>query len=250
MAEIDLKTKDEIQKMRASGRIAARVLSELKNAAISGKTVLELDQMAEKIIHEAGGEPSFKGFKGYPTTTCISVNNEIVHGIPTKRVLKTGDIVGLDVGVFYDGYHTDTAITVGIGKITKEAQKLIDITKESLEMAIKMIKPGIHLGDIQSAIQVHVESAGFSVIRDLAGHGVGRALQEAPSIPNFGEKGKGLVLKEGMTLAIEPMVAAGDWHVKILDDGWTVVTADKSLSAHFEHTIAVTNNSGEILTKI
>lgn len=249
MAKIDLKTTAEIAKMRAGGRIAARVLNELTIAARPGVTILELDGLAEKIIREAGATPSFKGFKGYPTATCVSVNEEIVHGIPTSRELRDGDIIGLDVGVYYQGFHTDTAVSVGVGKISDEAQKLIDVTEESLRAAIKIIKPGIHLGDIQSAIQEKIESNGFSVIRDLVGHGVGQNLQEAPSIPNYGEKGTGLILQEGMTLAIEPMVAAGNWRVRVKDDGWTVVTADGSLAAHFEHTIAVTKDGCEILTK-
>lgn len=249
MSEIELKTKQDIAIMRAGGTIAARVLSELAKAAKPGKTILVLDTLAEEIIKKAGGTPSFKGFKGYPAATCISVNDEIVHGIPSDRVLVDGDIVGIDVGVYYKGFHTDTAITVAVGQISSEAQKLIDTTKKSLDIAIKMIKPGLHLGDIQAEIQETIEGAGFSVIRDLAGHGVGRNLQEAPSIPNYGQNGHGLVLKEGMTLAIEPMTAMGDWQVKMLDDGWTVVTADQSLSAHFEHSIAVTKAGCEILTQ-
>ncbi len=249
MSSIELKSKEEIGLMRAGGKIAACVLNELARAAKPGKTILELDSLAEKIIKDAGATPSFKGFKGYPSATCISVNEEIVHGIPTERVLKAGDIVGIDVGVFFEGFHTDTAITVGIGEIPPESQKLIDVTKKSLDLAIEMIKPGIHLGDIQSLIQKTVENAGFGVIRNLSGHGVGKHLQEPPSIPNFGEKGKGLILKEGMTLAIEPMVSAGDWHIKVKEDGWTVVMADGSSSAHFEHTIAVTKTGAEVLTK-
>lgn len=245
----NIKTKKEIEYMREGGRIAARVLDRLKSEAKPGKTTLELDTLAEKIILEAGAKPSFKGFKGYPKATCISVNDEVVHGIPCDRQLNDGDIAGIDVGVFYKGFHTDTAITVSVGKISDEAQKLINVTQESLNLAISLAKPGVHLGDIQSAIQQKIEGAGLAVIRDLAGHGVGRELQEAPSIPNYGEKGKGLVLKEGMTLAIEPMVAMGDWPVRVLDDGWTVVTSDGSLSAHFEHTIVVTNQGSEILTK-
>lgn len=249
MATINLKSKEEIAKMRAGGKIAARVLSQLAAVAKPGVTTKELDILAEKIMAKAGATPSFKGFKGYPAATCISINNEIVHGIPSDRILREGDIIGIDVGVYYQGFHTDTAISIGIGKISHEAQKLIDMTKKSLDMAIAMVKPDIHLGDVQAKIQKTIESAGFAVIRDLAGHGVGRELQEAPLIPNFGKYGKGLILKEGMTLAIEPMVAMGDWPVKILKDNWTVATADGSLSAHFEHTIAVTKDGCEILTK-
>lgn len=249
MEKINLKTSAEIKKMREGGKIAAAVLEKISNTVKTGVTVKDLDLIAEEKIRKAGAKPSFKGYKGYPTATCISINDEVVHGIPSERVLKNGDIVGIDLGVFYQGFHTDTAITIGIGKISQEAQKLIDITKKSLDSAIKEIKPGKCLGDVQFVIQKTVEEAGFGVIRDLVGHGVGRKLQESPSIPNFGKKGTGLILREGMTLAIEPMVSAGDWHIKVLNDGWTVVTADGSLSAHFEHTIAVTKNGCEILTK-
>lgn len=249
MEKINLKTLAEIKKMREGGRIAAAVLEKISKAAKSGVTVKDLDMMAEQMIQKAGAQPSFKGYKGYPTATCISINDEVVHGIPSERVLKEGDIVGIDLGVFYQGFHTDTAITIGIGRISKEAQKLINITKKSLDLAIKEIKPGQCLGDVQFLIQKTVEEAGFGVIRDLAGHGIGRELQESPAIPNFGKKGTGLVLREGMTLAIEPMVSAGDWHIRLRDDDWTVVTADGSLAAHFEHTIAVTKTGCDILTK-
>jgi methionyl aminopeptidase len=249
LPEISLKTPEEIAKMRLGGKIAAQVLSELSKAAKTGVSVLELDSLAERIIREAGAKPSFRGFRGYPAATCISVNEEIVHGIPSDRKLKEGDIVGIDVGVLYEGFHTDSAVSVGIGKITPEAQKLLDTTKKALEEAIKIIKPGIHLGDIQAVIQEQADKAGFGIIRDLTGHGVGRSLQEVPSIPNYGEKGQGIVLKEGMVLAIEPMFSAGSWKINIKDDGWTVVTADSSLAAHFEHTIAVIKDRSEVLTK-
>ena len=247
--EISLKTKQEIAIMRAGGKITARVLNKLKKEIKPGITTAKLDQTAEKLIAKSGAKPAFKGFRGYPASTCISVNDELVHTIPTAKEIQSGDIVGLDLGIFYQGYYTDAAITVGVGKISPKAKKLIQVTKESLEGAIGAVKPGIHLGDIQALIQEKIESAGFGVIRDLSGHGVGKNLQEEPSIPNFGKKGTGPILKEGMTLAIEPMVAAGDWQVKILDDGWTVKTADSSLSAHFEHTIVVTKDGAEILTK-
>lgn len=256
MEKISLKTAEEIEKMREGGRIAAAILKCLKKAARPGVTTKTLDLIAEKEIkkaclagRQAGAAPSFKGYKGYPTATCISVNDEIVHGIPSERVLGEGDIVGIDVGVYYKGFHTDAAMTIGIGKISTEAQKLINVTKKALDSAIKEVRPGKCLGDVQFVIQKTAEEAGFGVIRDLAGHGVGRQLQESPSIPNFGQKGIGLVLKEGMTLAIEPMVSTGDWHVKVQDDGWTVVTADGSLAAHFEHTIAVTKSGCKILTR-
>lgn len=247
--QIELKTKEEIAKMRLGGKIASRILDELKSKVKAGVTTAELDKMAAKMIVHAGAKPSFKGFNGYPNALCVSVNDEVVHGIPKARVLKNSDIVGLDIGVFYQGFHTDTARTYGVGRIENKAQRLLDVTWKSLEEGIKMAKPGNHLGDIQAAIQRTAEKAGFGVVRDLVGHGVGRKLQELPAIPNYGNPGTGPKLEVGMTLAIEPMITAGDWHVKILEDGWTVVTLDGSFSAHFEHTIAITKNGVEILTR-
>jgi methionyl aminopeptidase len=250
MSKINLKTKEEIEIMRCGGKIAARVLDVLEKSAKPGMTTLELNNMAEEIIVTSGAKPSFKGFKGYPSATCISINNEIVHGIPSDREIETGDIIGVDVGVYFQGFHTDTAITFGVGEISPKTQKLIDITKKSLENGLGKIKAGVFLGDVQFAIQSTIEQAGYSVIRDLTGHGVGKELQEAPSISNYGRKGQGLILEEGMTLAIEPMVAQGDYHVNILSDGWTVITTDDSLAAHFEHTIVVTKDGCDVLTKI
>ena len=249
MNEISLKKDKEIAIMRAGGKITARVLNKLKKEIKPGITTSKLDQIAEKLIAKSGAKPAFKGFYGYPASTCISVNDELVHTIPTAKKIQEGDIVGLDLGIFYQGYYTDAAITVGVGKISPKAKKLIQVTKESLEGAIQAVKEDIYLGDIQALIQEKIERAGFGVIRDLSGHGVGKNLQEEPSIPNFGKRGTGPILKEGMTLAIEPMVSAGDWHIKVLDDGWTVKTADGSLSAHFEHTIVVTKDGAEILTQ-
>ena len=249
--KISIKTSEEIAKMKKGGKIAALVLATIKSKIKPGITTAELDQIAVKVIkdHQAGF--SFQGFGGYPAVSCISVNNEVVHGLPsTTRILKDGDIVSVDVGVNYEGLHADTAATFAVGKISKEAQKLIDITQKSLAEGIKAIKPGKYLGDISAVIQQVIEDAGFGVVRDLTGHGVGKNLQEAPSIPNFGEYGTGPILKEGMTLAFEPMVTSGDWHIKVKPDGWTVITTDGSLSAHFEHTIAVTKSGAEILTKI
>ena len=248
--KIDLKTPEEIEIMREGGKIAARVLIYMEQIAKPGMTTSELDTVAEKMILAAGAIPSFKGFKGYPASICVSINDEVVHGIPSDRQLEVGDIVGIDVGVYFKGFHTDTAITIGIGKISEKAQKLINATKASLQNGIAKVKAGVYLGDAQNAIQQTIEQAGLTVIRDLTGHGVGRELQESPSIANYGQKGKGLLLTEGMTLAIEPMTAAGDWRVMMLEDGWTVVTADGSLSAHAEHTVAVTHGGCEILTKI
>ncbi len=227
MNEISIKTKEEIKIMRAGGKIAARVLEKLKKKILPGMTVKELDTLAEKEILKAEATPSFKNYHKYPATTCVSVNEEVVHGIPTNKIIHEGDLVGLDLGVFYKGYHTDTAVTIGVGKITPHAQKLRDITESALKKGIKAIKPGVHLGDIQEIIQKEIEKNGFGVIRDLSGHGIGKNLQESPSIPNFGKTGTGPVLK----------------------DGWTVVTADRSLAAHFEHTVAITKTGAEVLTK-
>lgn len=249
MSKVNLKNQAEIAKMRASGKIAAQVLSELSEFIKPGVLTSEVDSLAENIILKARAKPSFKNYQGYPATTCISINNEVVHGIPSSRTIKEGDIVSVDVGAYLDGYHSDTAATFPVGQISEKAQKLIDITKLSLSNGLGQVKPGAHLGDVQFAIQEIIESAGFGVVRDLTGHGIGRELHEDPSIPNFGQKGKGLLLEEGMTLAIEPMVTEGDWHVKTLENGWTVVTADGKLAAHFEQTIVVTKNGFEILTK-
>lgn len=250
MSNITIKNAQEIEKMRIGGKIAAAVLERLSKIAEPGMTIWELDTLAEEIIQKAGATPSFKGFKGYPTATCISINEEIVHGIPSDRVIRKGDVIGIDVGVQYGGYHTDTAVTIGLEPVSLEAQRLIETTKHALDQGLKQIKAGKYLGDAQAVIQEIIETERFGVIRDLTGHGVGRELQEAPSIPNYGKRGTGLLLEEGMTLAIEPMVAMGDWHIDVLDDGWTVVTADKSLAAHFEHTVLVTKDGCEILTKI
>ena len=248
--KITIKNKAEIEKMKKAGSIAALVLDTIKNEIKPGMTTTLIDQRAEEIILQNKAGFSFKGFGGYPAATCISINEEVVHGIPKNRTIEEGDLVGIDVGVNYQGYHADTAISVGVGKISQEKQKLLKITQESLGNGIALVKPGVHLGDIQAAIQATIESAGFGVIRDLSGHGIGTKLQEPPSIPNFGRAGTGLILREGMTIALEPMVSAGDYHIMIKADGWTVITADGSPSAHFEHTIAVTETGAEILTKL
>lgn len=234
--------------MRLGGKIGNRILVELKNDLRPGISTGEIDKSAEKLILSAGAKASFKGFRGYPASICVSINDEVVHGLPSERRLKEGDIVGLDLGVYYLGFHTDTAITCPVGKISQEARSLIDITSESLNKGIQEAQPGKFLGDVQAKIQEVIEAAGFGVIRGLSGHGIGRALQEDPVIPNFGRPGTGPCLEVGMTLAIEPMVAAGDGRTKILEDGWTIATLDGSLSAHFEHTIAITESGPEILT--
>ena len=248
--KISLKTPEEIAKMRAAGEIAGRILNELKKTAKVGMTTKELDEIALKKILETGSKPSFLGFSGYPGAICISVNDEVVHGIPGKRVLREGDIVGLDIGVFKNGYHADTAITFGLGKITPEAEKLLLVTCEALQEGLNECQAGKYLGDVQNKIQTVIEKANFGIVKDLTGHGIGQNLQEPPSIPNYGHPGSGPKLEVGMTLAIEPMVTLGDWHVQTLKDNWTIVTRDHSLSAHFEHTVAITANGPQILTEV
>jgi methionyl aminopeptidase len=223
---------------------------ELKKAIQPGITTKELDRIAEKVIRGFGATPSFKGYNGFPGSICTSVNDELVHGIPGSRVLNEGDIISLDIGACYDGYHGDSAWTYGVGEISPEAERLLTVTEESLYKGLEQAKPGARLGDISHAIQKHAEDAGFSIVREYVGHGIGQNLHEAPSIPNYGLPGKGPRLKPGMTLAIEPMVNAGKRFVRTLADNWTVVTTDGSLCAHFEHTIAITDEGHEILTKV
>jgi methionyl aminopeptidase len=212
-------------------------------------TTKDVDDAAEKLIRRHNVLPAFKGYRGFPGCTCISVNEEVVHGIPGSKVLKDGDLVSLDVGIIHDDYYSDTAVTVGIGKIDPIRQKLLDVTRESLYKGIAQAKPNNHLSDISAAVQQHVEKNGFSVVRNFVGHGIGRQLHEEPEIPNFGAPHQGPVLKEGMVFAIEPMVNMGGYHTKTLQDGWTVVTEDGKPSAHFEHTIVITGKGPEILTQ-
>jgi len=252
---IPIKTEKEIEIMRRAGRLLAGVMKEVVSRTEEGVSTFFLDQLAEDLILKAGAEPAFKGFKDrgrvYPAVLCASVNNQVVHAIPEEnQILKVGDIIGLDCGLKYQGYCADMAVTVPIGQISKKAGKLIKVTEKSLALAVKKIKPGAYLGDLSQAIQSCVEKRGFSVVRHLSGHGIGKELHEEPTILNYGKKGAGPILKAGMVLAVEPMVNIGDWKVKILDDGWTIVTSDGSLSAHFEHTILVTKTGSEILTKI
>jgi len=236
--------------MRQAGRIVAQILGILVEAIKPGITTKKLDEIAEEEVKKYGAIPSFKGYRGFPASICTSVNEEVVHGIPGERVLKEGDIISLDFGAIYKGFHGDAAVTVGVGKISSEAERLIKTTQEALEAGIAAAREGAHLSDISAAIQFCAESNGFSPVREYVGHGIGREMHEAPQIPNFGPPGRGPVLKRGMTLALEPMLNAGDWHTKVLSDRWTVVTADGSLSAHFEHTIAITEGEAEILTKL
>jgi methionyl aminopeptidase len=241
-----IKSDGEIATMRKCGRILAAILDKLRGETRPGIRTAQLDSIVAEESAKRGVIPSFKDYRGFPANLCVSVNNEIVHGIPGERILEEGDIVSLDVGAKLDGFHTDAAITVGLGRISKKAEELIAVTEGSLESSIARAKSGASTGDISAAVQHYVESRGFSVVREYTGHGVGRELHEEPQIPNF-VFGKGLLLRKGMTLAIEPMVNAGDWHTRTGPDQWTVLTADGSLSAHFEHTIAITDDEAEIL---
>ena len=245
---IELKSKIEIEKMRKAGQLAAQTLQEVANHVQPGITTQELDKIASRFVKKNGGIPVFVGYRGYPATICASINEEVVHGIPSSRELKEGDIIGIDFATSVDGYVGDTAKTYPVGKISEDAQKLIDVTRKSLEIGIDMMKPGNRLGDLGSAIQKYVEGEGYGVVRDFVGHGIGRQMHEDPAVPNYGTPGTGIRLEEGLVLAIEPMVTMGDWQVKLLDDEWTVVTKDGKWAAHFEHTIAITDNGPEIMT--
>ncbi len=247
---IILKSPQEIEKIRASGRIVAGAIEELKTRVRPGIRTKELDKIAEEFITKKGGIPAFKGYRGYPNTLCISVNEEIVHGIPSERILKEGDIVGIDLGVLLDSYYGDAAVTLPVGHISDKAKHLLETTEVSLYRAIETAVIGRRVSDISHSIQSCVENAGYSVVREFVGHGIGRSLHEDPPVPNFGEPGKGPQLKEGMVLAIEPMVNAGGYDLEVLENGWTAVTRDRSLSAHFEHTVAITRNGPLILTMI
>ena len=246
---IYLKSDREIEIMRKAGSITANILNHLKDSVNAGMSTLDIDKIAEKKCKEFKVQPAFKGYHGFPGCICISVNEEVVHGIPNaKKIIKEGDIVSLDFGVIYDGYYGDSAISIGVGKITDPARDLIEITKKSLFAGIENAVEGNHLFDISHAVQQCVESKGYSVVREFVGHGIGKNLHEEPQVPNFGPKGKGIVLKKGMVLAIEPMINIGTHAIKVLKDGWTAVTQDGKLSAHFEHTIAITNDGPNILT--
>lgn len=243
------KSRDEIQNMRISGGMLAQVLDVLKNSIKAGMTTQDLDDIARGALEKLGGNAPFLGYQGFPATLCVSVNEEVVHGIPGGRVIQDGDIVGLDYGVEYKGMITDSAITVAVGNISPETQQLIDVTKKSMMAGIKVVKAGAHVGDISAAVEAVLKPAGYGIVEDLAGHGVGDSLHEEPWIPNFGKAGKGPVLEAGMTICIEPMATLGSKKVRIAKDGWTVYTKDQSLAAHFEHTILVTEKGSEILTQ-
>lgn len=247
---IILKSLPEIEKMRKSNAIVAAILEELRKKIRPGVKTIELDRLSEDLALKKGARPAFKGYRGYPYSLCTSVNSEVVHGMPSERELKEGDIVSLDFGILNDGYYGDAAVTVPVGEITSGARKLLKITEEALYRGIAEVKAGNRIGDISSAIQGHVEAAGYSVVRDLVGHGIGKSLHEDPQVPNYGSGGRGIELKPGMVFAIEPMVNEGTYRVEILRDGWTVVTADGKLSAHFEHSVAITENGPVILSRI
>jgi methionyl aminopeptidase len=246
---IHVRSRAELEKMRAAGRLVGEVLTELASMVAPGVTTADLDLAAERRIARAGASAAFKGYHGYPATICASVNDEVIHGIPSgRRMLNEGDVISIDVGVVLDGWFGDSAITVPVGQVSEDAASLLRATEESLYKAIDAVKPGARISDIGHAVQQHVEARGFSVVREFVGHGIGQAMHEEPQIPNYGEPGRGLRLAEGMVLAIEPMVNAGKPTVKVLADGWTAVTRDGSLSAHFEHTVAVTAEGSWILT--
>ncbi|HET7215117.1 MAG TPA: type I methionyl aminopeptidase [Terriglobia bacterium] len=244
------KSATEIEKLRRSGRLVREILEEMRERAKPGVTTMDLEKFVERRLAKSGAIPAFKGYRGYPCCLCASVNEQIVHGIPSNRCLNEGDIISLDLGVIIDGYYGDSAMTVPVGTISEPLQKLLRVTEESLQLAIERARVGNRLGDVSSAVEHHVVSNGFSVVREFVGHGIGRQLHEEPQIPNFGEPGYGPPLKEGMVLAIEPMVNAGSPGLKILDDQWTAVTVDGAHSAHFEHMIAVTHNGPDVLTRL
>lgn len=245
-----IKSEKEIRAMRQAGSIVASALKILAEKVRPGMKTRELDIIAAEELENRGATPSFKGYRGYPANLCVSINDEIVHGIPGERVINEGDIVSLDLGAIYDGFHGDAALTIGVGKVSPQALQLIEVTRDALEAGIAVAHAEARLGDISATIQDYAESRGYSLVREYAGHGIGREMHEEPQIPNYGTPGTGPVLKKGMVLAIEPMVNIGDWHTRVGSDHWTVFTSDGSLSAHFEHTIAITNGEAEVLTII
>ncbi|MFO7952328.1 MAG: type I methionyl aminopeptidase [Bacillota bacterium] len=247
---IKLKSKREINLMKEAGKVVAEALYEMKEAIDAGVTTGKLDKIAEKCIRKHGGEPAFLGYYNFPASICASINNEVVHGIPGLRRLQEGDIISIDVGVRLKGYHGDAAATFGVGKISEEAQQLINVTRNSLQKAIEAMQSDNRLSDISHAVQSYVEQHSFSVVRNYVGHGIGKEMHEEPQVPNFGPPGRGALLQPGILLAIEPMVNSGSWEVKVLNDQWTVVTSDGSLSAHFEHTVALGDNGPEVLTSL
>lgn len=247
---IILKSPEEIEKMARACRIVAETINALKEIIKPGISTKDIERFVDKMVASYGATAAFRGYRSYPSSVCTSVNNQVVHGIPSAVELKEGDIISIDLGVYDEGFYGDAAVTLPVGRISPEAERLLRVTEESLYIGIDKARPGNRVSDISHAIQKHVESNGFSVVRSFVGHGIGRSLHEEPQVPNYGSPGSGPRLKEGMTLAIEPMVNAGSFDIAILDDGWTAVTADGSLSAHYEHTVAVTKNGARILTKV
>ena len=247
---VTIKSPQEIEAMRKAGRVVARVLDVLSRAVAPGMKTRDLDLMAAREIQRQGAQPAFLGYRGFPGTICASLNEEIVHGIPGDRVVCEGDLVKIDAGAVVDGLYADAAVTVPLGKVSEEARRLADTTRDALDAAIKLVRPGARLGDIGAAVQGVAEERGYSVFREYVGHGIGRALHEDPAVPNFGAAGRGLALRPGMAIAIEPMLNLGTWQTRVLEDEWTVVTADQMLSAHFEHTMIVTEAGVEVLTAL
>ncbi|MEC9309824.1 MAG: type I methionyl aminopeptidase [Chloroflexota bacterium] len=245
---ITIKSPQELEAMARAGAVVGSTLTLLKQSVEPGMTTKDLDQIAYKNITGSGAKPTFMGYQGFPASICASVNEEIVHGIPGKRILQEGDIIKVDVGATIDGFIGDAAVSIAVGKVTEEAIKLMETTAESLDIGIKAAQPGNRIGDIGAAIQGYAESKGYGVVREFVGHGVGRFLHEDPQVPNYGEPGKGQLLRPGMCIAIEPMLNMGSWETRILDDQWTVVTADGSLSSHFEHTLAITEDGPKVFT--
>jgi methionyl aminopeptidase len=246
---IELKSPAQIAHMREAGRILVDAFRMCRDLVKPGVSTLEIDREVETLIRDRKAKPAFKGYRGFPATICASINEEVVHGIPApRRRLREGDIIGLDLGAIVEGYYADAAVTLPVGEVTDEARRLLDVTRESLDRAIAQCRPGRRLGDVSVAVQRHVEAAGFGVVRAFVGHGIGRTLHEDPQVPNFGEPGRGPLLRPGMVLALEPMVTMGHWEVRVLADRWTAVTADGSLAAHFEHTVAVTEQGPDVLT--
>ena len=247
---ITLKSPREIEFMRQAGKVVAQTIATLVEALRPGMKTVDMDEIAFQEIQRLGAKPSFKGYLGFPCTICISINNEIVHGIPGDRVIQEGDLGSLDVGAVVEGFHGDSAVTIGVGKVSPVTTELIDVTREALERGIAAATHGSRVGDISWAVQSFVEDKGYSVVREYVGHGIGRALHEEPQVPNFGSPGTGALLRKGMVIAIEPMVNVGGWQTQVLKDNWTVVTADGSLSAHFENTLVITEGDAEVLTRL
>lgn len=247
---IPIKSKEEIEIMTESGKILAKIMKELEKAVRPGITTKELDKLAEELVLKSGGQCSFKGYEGFPACLCTSINKEIVHSVPSDRILKEGNIISLDLGIYYRGFHTDMAITLPVGKVSPEAQRLIRVTKKALKRGIKKVRPGNTFGDIGNTIQRYIELQGFNVVRDLCGHGIGRELHEDPKILNYGKRHTGPEIKEGMVFCLEPMVTVGDWKLKKSKDSYGYETADGSLSCHFEHTMVVTKDGCQVLTNL